>query len=78
MVRSENAASHWAGLHAAVATLWANGEGIRERIPAMPGRLAYRDPSDRIGRGVTSRCAPVLLLPLAVVFCGAVFALQLP
>ena len=28
------------GVHAAVATLWAKGEGIRERIPAMLGRLA--------------------------------------
>ena len=27
---------------------------------------------------LSSRCAPVLLLPLAVVFYGAVFALQLP
>jgi hypothetical protein len=28
------------GLHVAVATLWAKGEGIRERILAMLGRLA--------------------------------------
>ena len=42
MGRSENARglALGAGLHVAVATLWAKGEGIRERIPAMLGWLA--------------------------------------